>query len=772
VVLGLAALYATGVLVLLLRWVGGWLLLRRLRRDAVTVHGAPATLFAACRAELGLRRRVRLATHPLVRSPLTCGLWRPAVLVPTGWPDLPEPAQRGTLLHELAHLARRDDWLALLLGLARTAFFFHPLVHWLLARLECERELICDERAVARGIDRRDYARILLEFARQPARLGPGALAGLSSLLRFGKRRTVKTRIHHLLEENMDRWMKPLPARRALALGAAVLGLALGLGSLRLQALQAEAAPAPPGRAEASADPDQPALPRGPYRVQALHVLKIRALKTLSNLPINGFYLVEPDGKVDLGVPYGKVSVAGLTLDEATAAVEGHLGKLLKDARASVTLAGWVVGRYAEVLRKHPYHVKRYDVLKIRAHPTLPGLPINGPHLVDPDGKVDLGPVNGKVAVAGLTLDEAAAAVEGHLRKAVKDAHASVALAGWEKSWHNLEEQAGGGGGPGTSAAGRPRKEALRYGGKNFDQWRTELVTELKPEVRVEGIRALSTFGANGYGAEAAAAILEVMKGYDVSSGDKDDESVTQAGCRAISKIGVEALPVLRDGLKDENRNVRRFAVAALYRGSPEWEAAVPALLAATRDKDRYVRRVAIRAVETIDPKAKGFIPALVAALQDDDAQVRIQAVRALAQRGPSARAAVPALVGLLKEENVELRLYAIAALRDIKPDAKAVVPALIRALDEKRWDVQTAVIELLGELGPDAKDAVPALIAHLKAVMDPYDRNRVLKIVVTLGQIGPAAKEAVPLLKELALSPNDRSEQKVVLVALNKINR
>jgi hypothetical protein len=359
-------------------------------------------------------------------------------------------------------------------------------------------------------------------------------------------------------------------------------------------------------------------------------------------LPINGFYLVEPDGKVDLGIPYGKVPVAGLTLDEAAAAVEGHLGKIVKDARASVTLGGWVVGWYAEALRKHPYRVQRFHVLKIQANPTLPDQPINGPHLVDPDGKVDLGPGYGRLAVAGLTLDEEAAAVEAHLRERVKGARASVSLAGWEKSWLNLEEQAGGGGRPGAAAAGPPRKEALRYGGKNFDQWRTELVTELKPEVRVEGIRALSAFGANGYGAEAAAAILEVMKGYDVMSGDKDDERVTQAGLLAVGKVGAAAVPVLRDGIRDANRNVRRFAVTALARGAPEAEAAGPALLAAMRDKDPYVRQHAIRAVDNIDLKAEGAIPALTAALRDDAVAVRIEAAFALRRGGAEGQARGP----------------------------------------------------------------------------------------------------------------------------------
>src|SRR5207248_2488523 len=130
-----------------------------------------------------------------------------------GWTELAAPMQRGCFFHELAHVARRDAWWALLLELVRAVFFFHPLVRWLLARLEQERELLCDEVAVARGIDPHDLARLLLELARQPGRLGPAVLG-------FGKRRTVKARIHHLLEENMERRIRPLGARWALAVGA------------------------------------------------------------------------------------------------------------------------------------------------------------------------------------------------------------------------------------------------------------------------------------------------------------------------------------------------------------------------------------------------------------------------------------------------------------------------------------------------------------------------------------------------------------------------
>src|SRR5438445_342504 len=89
-----------GLLVLL---VGGWLLLERLRRTAVPIQGAPSQLFQACRAQLALRRRATLASHELVCSPLTLGLYHPMILVPPTWTELPEQAQRGSLLHELAH---------------------------------------------------------------------------------------------------------------------------------------------------------------------------------------------------------------------------------------------------------------------------------------------------------------------------------------------------------------------------------------------------------------------------------------------------------------------------------------------------------------------------------------------------------------------------------------------------------------------------------------------------------------------------------------------
>src|SRR5262249_33280501 len=52
-------------------------------------------------------------------------------------------------------------------------------------------------------------------------------------------------------------------------------------------------------------------IPNPPYKIGPLDILLIQAVKPLPNLPISGLYGVQPDGRVNLGVPYGAVEVAG-----------------------------------------------------------------------------------------------------------------------------------------------------------------------------------------------------------------------------------------------------------------------------------------------------------------------------------------------------------------------------------------------------------------------------------------------------------------------------
>src|SRR5262249_44810356 len=59
------------------------------------------------------------------------------------------------------------------------------------------------------------------------------------------------------------------------------------------------------------------AVPRPPYLIQPLDQLVIKATNTLPEEPIDGVFVVEPEGTVSLGGSYGVVKVVDLTKAQA-----------------------------------------------------------------------------------------------------------------------------------------------------------------------------------------------------------------------------------------------------------------------------------------------------------------------------------------------------------------------------------------------------------------------------------------------------------------------
>jgi hypothetical protein len=71
------------------------------------------------------------------------------------------------------------------------------------------------------------------------------------------------------------------------------------------------------------------------------HVVQIDVIGTLPDEPINGLYLVDPDGDVNLGAILGKVNVGGMTGDDAEAAILVQLQKVLLQPQVTVSIVGW-----------------------------------------------------------------------------------------------------------------------------------------------------------------------------------------------------------------------------------------------------------------------------------------------------------------------------------------------------------------------------------------------------------------------------------------------
>ncbi len=129
----------------------------------------------------GISRSVRLqqCSSPLA-MPLTWGIVRPVIVLPSNAADWAEDRRRMVLSHELAHIARLDWPLQICAEIARAVYWFHPLVWLAAAQLRQESERASDDAVLASGIEASHYASQLLDLARtlkNPGRAWSTALA-------------------------------------------------------------------------------------------------------------------------------------------------------------------------------------------------------------------------------------------------------------------------------------------------------------------------------------------------------------------------------------------------------------------------------------------------------------------------------------------------------------------------------------------------------------------------------------------------------------------
>ena len=165
----------------------------------VWVLGTAAMVLWAVISYLRLRHRVadailietNLYETDQVDSPFVCGFVNPRIYLPLG---LAQEDKTYVLLHEEAHIRRRDHWMKPLFWLALCLHWFNPVL-WISYRLFCrDVEAACDQ-AVVKNFDKTDtagYAAALLHLGRKPSLPQVVPLA-------FGEE-DAKGRIKHVLD--------------------------------------------------------------------------------------------------------------------------------------------------------------------------------------------------------------------------------------------------------------------------------------------------------------------------------------------------------------------------------------------------------------------------------------------------------------------------------------------------------------------------------------------------------------------------------------------
>jgi beta-lactamase regulating signal transducer with metallopeptidase domain len=177
------------------RWVlSGWLLasvalLLRLAVSSILLHriasracDAPAGLRSRARAALSLcgatRRGVRLADSPEITIPAAIGPRHPSILIPSAlFGELEERELDQIVLHEAAHLARRDDYALLLQRIVEALLALHPAVRWIAHRIDLEREIACDDLVIAATGQARSYATCLTRIVELSGGVRPSMAA-------------------------------------------------------------------------------------------------------------------------------------------------------------------------------------------------------------------------------------------------------------------------------------------------------------------------------------------------------------------------------------------------------------------------------------------------------------------------------------------------------------------------------------------------------------------------------------------------------------------
>ena len=197
--------------------------LRRLLAGSCAAEPAVEIVVEQCAARLGLARLPAVRVVQGEGSPMVCGLRRATLVLPaaltgaplprgerlgegfsgsklgseregmesSGIPPLAPPFEGGVksslrqiVLHELAHLQRRDLLTVWVIHLMRTVYWFNPVAHWVAYRAGLERELACDRLAMLNsGASAAAYALTLIDAASgrsQPLVLNAAAVARLT----------------------------------------------------------------------------------------------------------------------------------------------------------------------------------------------------------------------------------------------------------------------------------------------------------------------------------------------------------------------------------------------------------------------------------------------------------------------------------------------------------------------------------------------------------------------------------------------------------------
>ena len=227
----LLTIWITGVAIVYLRSVWQHWLLHRMLRRCSKLEGADwQSLLSESADLLGVGANVELLQHEAALSPVTAGAWRPVVILPADARSWSRDRQQLILLHELAHVSRRDVLTQTLAELVCGLHWFNPLFWFGLLQMRKLREVACDDLVLSCGQQPAGYADVLLDIAKSYRHQTYASAVGMA------RNSNVESRIMAILDKTRRHVkLSPSAARMLFACAAALLCV-VATAQLRTQA--------------------------------------------------------------------------------------------------------------------------------------------------------------------------------------------------------------------------------------------------------------------------------------------------------------------------------------------------------------------------------------------------------------------------------------------------------------------------------------------------------------------------------------------------------
>jgi len=228
----LAILWAVWFAASLARLAAAMITVRRARRQSQALPPAVESRLPFWNEVRDTGRRSRLAISRDVASAAVLGWGSPLIaLSPAFIQRLQDEAIDRAIVHEWAHVQRRDDLLNLLQLVILAVAGWHPAVWWLERQMRIEREVACDEIAVRVTGSPKQYAASLTAMAELlPLRHRPASAVGVFSSP------TLSARVPRILSMGTLRTAR-WSASTALAVVVVLSVLAVGVAQVKVFAL-------------------------------------------------------------------------------------------------------------------------------------------------------------------------------------------------------------------------------------------------------------------------------------------------------------------------------------------------------------------------------------------------------------------------------------------------------------------------------------------------------------------------------------------------------